>query len=212
MVKGESVYISMEIPTNQRSSFLLVVTHILTATINYFPKALNPQHNPIIVLLPFPLLYNLMNPLSIQAPLLRFSTQTDHNNGFQSTGRKIVHPLTCDFSFSSILLLVTTRYLPPQTYRPSKKTYDYRRFATDLILIWILFDNPQVIAKSFEVTELPNFFCLNLRHESGFKNKTHQSNTHKQKKTEQVDICCYRIGDLPIPTTYRKRTIPKNLR
>ena len=56
------------------------------------------------------------------------------------------------------------------------------------------------------------FFCLNLRHESGFKNKTHQSNTHKQKKTEQVDICCYRIGDLPIPPTYRKRTIPKNLR
>lgn len=72
-------------PLDRRFLPSTVVTHILlTATINYFPKALNPQHNPIDVLLPLPLLYNLMNPLSIQATLLRFSTQTDHNNGFQS--------------------------------------------------------------------------------------------------------------------------------
>ncbi|WZZ66950.1 hypothetical protein YC2023_078320 [Brassica napus] len=93
MVSGESVHISMKIPTNQRTSFSLVVTHILTATTNYFLRALNPQHNLIVVLLPLPL-YNLMNPLSIQAQLLRFSTQTDRNNGFQSTKRQIVPPLT----------------------------------------------------------------------------------------------------------------------
>ncbi|WZY82516.1 hypothetical protein YC2023_028900 [Brassica napus] len=34
------------------------------------------------------------------------------------------------------------------------KDFDQLRYY--LILIWILFDNPQVIAKSFEVTDLPN--------------------------------------------------------